>query len=149
MFEVVYKIQRQLQLIFASVLALSPLTARKHTRCDVYTQNDTAHISPQTSLLQKKRKKLNIIEREAQIGLCSTCLTFIFEHCCGCVVLDTTGINGKIPVDRLAVKATVPSGLCLGRSEALRSFRHCLQAQSQGHHAIDRLAERGIERDVS
>ena len=34
----------------------------------------------------------------------------------------------------------------LGRSEVLSSLRYYLQAQSQGHHAIDRLEERGVER---
>ena len=33
-----------------------------------------------------------------------------------------------------------------GRSKVLRSFRHCVRAQSQGHHTIDRLEERGVER---
>ena len=41
--------------------------------------------------------------------------------------------------DRLAGKATLTSGLLLGRSEALRSLRHYLRAQSQGQHTIDRL----------
>ena len=37
------------------------------------------------------------------------------------------------------------AGLCLGRSEVLRSLRHYLRAQSQGHiHTIDRLEERGV-----
>ena len=30
--------------------------------------------------------------------------------------------------------------------EMLRSLRHCLQAQSHGHHTIDRLEETGMER---
>ena len=34
----------------------------------------------------------------------------------------------------------------LGRSEMLRSLRHYMRAQSQGHHTIDRLKERGVER---
>ena len=45
-----------------------------------------------------------------------------------------------------ASKATLTSGLLLGRSEVLRSLRHYLRAQSQGHHTIDRLEERGVER---
>ena len=32
------------------------------------------------------------------------------------------------------------------RSEVLRSLRHYLRAQSQGHHTIDCLEERGVER---
>ena len=34
----------------------------------------------------------------------------------------------------------------LGRSEMLRSLRHYMRGQSQGHHTIDRLKERGVER---
>ena len=43
-------------------------------------------------------------------------------------------------------KQTLTSGLLLGRSEVLRSLRHYPRAQSQGHHSIDRLEERGVER---
>ena len=56
------------------------------------------------------------------------------------------GVTGNDRADRLAGKATLTSGLLLGRPEALRSLRHCLRAQSQGHHTIDRLEERGVER---
>ena len=48
--------------------------------------------------------------------------------------------------DRLAGKATLTSGLLLGRSEVLRSLRQYLRAQSHGHHTIDRLEETGVER---
>ena len=50
-------------------------------------------------------------------------------------------------IDRLAGKANLTSDLLLGRSEVLRSLRHYLRAQSQGHHTIDRLEERGVERE--
>ena len=46
-------------------------------------------------------------------------------------------------------EATLTSRLLLGRSEVLRSLRHYLQAQSQGHHTIDCLEERGIERGTA
>ena len=52
---------------------------------------------------------------------------------CSCVVI-------------LAGNATLTSGLLLGRSEVLRSLRHYLRAQSQGHHTINRLEERGMKR---
>ena len=55
-------------------------------------------------------------------------------------------VKGNDRADRLAGKATLTSGLLLGRSEVLRSLRHYLLAQSQGHHTIDRLEERGVER---
>ena len=50
--------------------------------------------------------------------------------------------------DRPAGKATLRSGLRLGRSEVLRSLRHYLRAQSQGHHTIDRLEERGVKEEA-
>ena len=56
------------------------------------------------------------------------------------------GVKGNDRADRLAGKATLTSGLLLGRSEVLRSLRHYLRVQSQGHHTIDRLEERGVER---
>ena len=56
------------------------------------------------------------------------------------------GVKGNYRADRLAGKATVISGLLLGRSEVLRSLRHYLRAQSYGHHTIDRLEKRGVER---
>ena len=38
------------------------------------------------------------------------------------------------------------NALRLGRPDVLRSFSHYLRAQSQGHHTIDRLKERGMKR---
>ena len=43
-------------------------------------------------------------------------------------------------------KTTIASGLRLGRSEVLFSVRHYVWAESQGHHTVDRLQERGVER---
>ena len=56
------------------------------------------------------------------------------------------GVKGNDRADRLAGKATLTSGLLVGRTEVLRSLRHYLRAQSQGHHTVDRLEERGVER---
>ena len=56
------------------------------------------------------------------------------------------GVKGNDRADRLAGKAALTSGLLLGRSDVLRSLRHYLRAQSQGHHTTDRLEERGVER---
>ena len=56
------------------------------------------------------------------------------------------GVKGNDRADRLAGKATLTSGLLLGTSEVLRSLRYYLRAQSQGHHTIYRLEERGVER---
>ena len=48
--------------------------------------------------------------------------------------------------DRLAVQATITSGLRLGRSKVLRSLRHYPVRARASCHAIDRLEERGVER---
>ena len=45
-----------------------------------------------------------------------------------------------------AMSLTAPSGLLAVRSEVLRSLRHYMRAQSQGHHTIDRLEEGSVER---
>ena len=55
-------------------------------------------------------------------------------------------MKGTDRADNPAGKATITNGLHLGRSEVLLSLRHYLWAQSQGHHTIDRLEERGVER---
>ena len=52
------------------------------------------------------------------------------------------GVMGNDRANRLAGKATVISGLLLGRSEMLRSLRHCQLAQSQRRHTFDRLLSR-------
>ena len=54
------------------------------------------------------------------------------------------GVKGSDRADRLAGKATLTSGFLLERSDVLRSWRHFLRAQSQGHHTIDRLEEIGL-----
>ena len=59
---------------------------------------------------------------------------------------EYAGMKGNDRAKRLAGKATLTSGLLLGRSEVLRSLRHYLRAQSQGHHTVDSLEERGEER---
>ena len=56
------------------------------------------------------------------------------------------GVMGNDRADRLAGKATLTGGLRLERSEVLRSLRLYLRTQSQGHHTVDRLEERGVER---
>ena len=56
------------------------------------------------------------------------------------------GMKRNDRADRLAGKATLTTGLLLGRSEVLRSLRYYLRAQSQEHHTIDRLEERGVDR---
>ena len=52
------------------------------------------------------------------------------------------GVKGNDQADRLAGKPTLTSSLLLERAEVLRSLRHYLRAQSQGHHTLDRLEKR-------
>ena len=54
--------------------------------------------------------------------------------------------EGKRPSRQTGGQSSSNNGLLLGRSEVLRSLRHYLRAQSQGHHTVDRLEERGVER---
>ena len=82
------------------------------------------------------------MEWEAQTGMCRW-PTSTFENSRGCP--GHAGVKGNDRADRLAGKATLTGGLLLGRSEVLRSLEHYLWAQSQGHHTIDRLEERGVE----
>ena len=60
----------------------------------------------------------------------------------GSVTKDQSGWGS----DSLAGTATSTGGFSLGRFQALRSLRHDLWAQSQGHHTIDRPEERDVER---
>ena len=69
------------------------------------------------------------------------CIRLLWLYCPG-----HAGVKGNDRGDKLAVKATLTSGLLLGRSEVLRSLRHYLRAQSQGRHTIDHLEKRGVER---
>ena len=55
------------------------------------------------------------------------------------------GLNDR-PSRSTTGKATITTGLRLGRFEMLRNLRHYPRAQSQGRHTIDRLEERGVER---
>ena len=85
---------------------------------------------------------------------CYTCilqLCCFYSSCSSCALLwlycpGHAGAKGNDRTDRLAGKATLTSGLLLGRSEVLRSLRHYLRAQSQGHHTTVRLEEKGVER---
>ena len=93
--------------------------------------------------------------------------TSTFEHSCGCTALDMhcpvdvlpwtcTALwmycpghareKGNDQADKLAGKATLTSGFLFGTYKMLRSLRRYLRVQSQGHHTIDRLEDRGVKR---
>ena len=82
-----------------------------------------------------------IEERESQTKMVDIPLPkLLLVYCPG-----HAGVKGTDRANRLAGKATLTSGLLLGKLEVL-SLRHYLWAQSQGHHTIDHLEERGVER---
>ena len=59
-------------------------------------------------------------------------------------------VQFKLLIDLLiqyGVSLTLTRWVAGAKSEVLRSLRHYLRAQSQGHHTIDRLEERGVERE--
>ena len=60
--------------------------------------------------------------------------------------LGHAGVKGNDWADRLMDKATLTSGLLLGRSEVFQSLGYYLRAQSERHHTIESLEERGVER---
>ena len=56
---------------------------------------------------------------------------------CVCILPWTCQGEGKWPNRQTRGKAILTTGLCLGgRSEVLRSLRHDMRAQSQGHHTV-------------
>ena len=68
----------------------------------------------------------------------------LWEHCS-----VPAGVKENDRADKLAGKVTLASGLFFGRSEVLRSLiisETLTAAQSQGHHTMDHLEERGVER---
>ena len=85
------------------------------------------------------------MEWEAKTGMCRWSRS-TSESSSGLYSPGHAGVKGNDRADRLAGKATLTSDLLLGRSEVLRSLSHYLRAQIQGHHTIDRLEERGVER---
>ena len=54
--------------------------------------------------------------------------------------------QGNERADRVASTADITSGLQLGRAEVLRVLRNFLNMDRPGHHSIDCLKERGVEK---
>ena len=70
----------------------------------------------------------------------------LFHWCSAGVMPCTCLVKENNRADRLAGQAALTTGLGLGRSEVLRSLKHYMRVQRQGHHTIDRLEQRGVER---
>ena len=105
--------------------------------------SQTTHVIVLTasmSLLQKVKSGMG--NPDWNVSVVDIHLRKLLLVCC----IVHAGVKGNGRADRLTGKATLTSGLRLRRSEVLRSLRHYLRAQCQGHYTIDRLEERGVER---
>ena len=58
-----------------------------------------------------------------------------------------TGVDGDKRADRLASTADIASSLQLGRADVPRGLRNFLNMDRPEHHSIDRLKERGVEKE--
>ena len=82
------------------------------------------------------------VEWKSQTGI-SRWSTSTFERSCGCTALDMPEWRETAEQTDWRAKQ-LPQVACF--SEVLRSLRHYLRAQSQGHHTTDRLEGRGVDR---
>ena len=85
------------------------------------------------------------MEWEAQTGTCQ-CFVCAFETSCGCTALDLPDVEGNDGADRPVGKTNIKSDFHFARYEMLRSLILYMLEQSQGHHTIYRLEERGMGR---
>ena len=110
-------------------LTLSSVSFSSMTRIIVDEPSNDGHLKKKKKRKKKKKKKEKKEEKKTRM--------YRPGH---------AGVKGNDREYTLAGKATLTNGLLLGRSEVLRSLRHYMREQSQGHHTIDRLEERGVER---
>ena len=104
--------------------------------------NRTTHaiiLSDSVSLLQKVKSGMgspdwNVLMADIHLRK----LTWVYYP-------GRAGVKRNDRANRLAGKQILTSVLFLGSSEVLRSLRHSPWAQSQGHHTIGRLEERGVK----
>ena len=85
---------------------------------------------PSSSQIQWACYKKWKVEWEAKTGMCRWSRSTL-ESSCRLYCPGHAGVKGNDRADRLAGKATLTSGLLLGRSEVLRSLSHYLRAQIQ------------------
>ena len=91
-----------------------------------------------------RNKAQHLVRNKAQHLVRNKAVQKTAEDICGCAILDMP--ESRAMTEKTDCEATITNGLSVGRSEVLRSLMLYLQAQSQGHHTVDRLAERGAER---
>ena len=124
--------QKQEEAVTHGLLSIASRGDGRTTRTIILTDS--------TNLLQRGKSGMRSPDRNVSMVI-STLPNLLWVYCPG-----HAGVKGNDRADRLAGKANLPSGFLLGRSEVLRSLRHYLRAQSQEHHTVDRLEERGVER---
>ena len=115
-------------------------TAHLQTTWTVYFDTHAVILTDSMSLLQKVKCRME--NPDWNVSMVDIHLRKLPWVCCP----GHAGVNGNDRAGRMAGYASLTSGLLLGRSEVLRSLRHYLRTQSQGHHIIDCLEERGVER---
>ena len=106
------------------------------SRVDSHTTSAIS-LTDSVSLLQKKKKKKSE-KWNLKPRLAGECSTSTIKGSCALLPGDLS--------KSLAGKTNIRNGLRLRRSEVLRSLRHSLRAQGQGHHTIDRLEEKGVDK---
>ena len=99
------------------------------------------HLLKLLCLLEKVKSRMG--STDSKMSMVDSHLRQLLWVCCP----GHAWVKRNDRADRLAGKATLTSTLLLGSSEVLRSLRHCQRAQGQVRHSIDRLEERGVERD--
>ena len=136
-----YHLYRQCNL-YSLNIQLNEVEAITHALCWIASRGDSqpTHaiiLTDSVSLLQK-------VEWEAQTGICQWS-TSTFGNSCGCTALDM--LEWREMTVQIDWQAKQPSQVaCFSEALVLRSLRHFLWAQSQGHHNTDHLEERGIKR---
>ena len=81
------------------------------------------------------------------VCLCVCVCICVRAPACACVrALNIKAGRVNEKAYRMGGKATITSDLRLGASEVPRRLKRYLRTQSRGHHTVDRLEEKGVER---
>ena len=103
-------------------------------------------------MVTKKKKKMQQ-PRSQYLGMqinmfCLASLIHLRYCVCSITLSKPNRMQANDRADRLAGKAAITSGLRLGISDVLKSWRHCLQAQSQGHRSPEEERSRKKKRST-
>ena len=127
---------------FSEVATERKKERKKETNKQKQNKNKQTNKKTKTKQNKKREKK---VEWEAGTEMCQLS-TSTFENSCGCTALDMP--EWREMTEQVDWRENQPSQMAciLEDPRVLRSLRHYLQAQSQGHHTICHLEERGVER---